>query len=217
MLNTALSVLVTLSLAIGGGAASVWYVLGNQSATGALTIGQWTAYPKIGAPGADPYSKAQLSREGVLALGSAEGVAFSAVEDSAGRPLRLECNYRIEGIAPPARFWTLFAERRSSASMGMTATGRLSALNSQGIVRRADNSFRRNRGPQRHVRQLVGRFRHRSHGRGADRLQLYCGYRRRFGGGQHARHNPAGLRTGRSRKRGHRQCELSCCMPRCSA
>ena len=141
MLNTALSVLVTLSLAIGGGAASVWYVLGNQSATGALTIGQWTAYPKIGAPGADPYSKARVSREGVLALGSAEGVAFSAVEDSAGRPLRLECNYRIEGIAPPARFWTLFAERRSSASMGMTATGRLSALNSQGIVRRADNSF----------------------------------------------------------------------------
>ncbi|HEY5817342.1 MAG TPA: DUF1214 domain-containing protein [Mesorhizobium sp.] len=141
MLKTALTVLLTLSLAIGGGAASVWYVLAGQSGTGALTIGSWTAFPKIGAPDADPYSKARVSREGVLALGSAEGVAFTAVEDSTGRPLRLECNYRIEGIAPPARFWTLFAERRGSASMGVTETGRLSALNSQGVVRRSDNTF----------------------------------------------------------------------------
>ena len=60
MLKTALTVLLTLSLAIGGGAASVWYVLAGQSGTGALTIGSWTAFPKIGAPDADPYSKARV-------------------------------------------------------------------------------------------------------------------------------------------------------------
>ena len=78
MLRTVLLTLATLAIAIGGGAASVWYALELQEGVGAVTIGSWTAYPDIGAPDADPYSKARAAREGLLALGRAEGLAFVA-------------------------------------------------------------------------------------------------------------------------------------------
>ena len=73
MFRTVFLILATLAIAIGGGAASVWYALQAQEGIGAITIGSWTAYPNMGAPDADPYSKARVAREGVLALGRAEG------------------------------------------------------------------------------------------------------------------------------------------------
>lgn len=138
MLKTSLALLLALAVAIGGGAASLAYVLDDPAGTGALSIGDWTAFPKIGAPDADPYSKARAAREGILALGSAEGVAFTASEDSEGQPLRAECSYDIDGVTPPARFWTLFAQGANVEPLYGT---RLPAINSQTILRRADNSF----------------------------------------------------------------------------
>jgi hypothetical protein len=114
-------------LAIGGGAWSLWRVLDNTQGTGALTIGAWTAFPNIGSPDADPYSRARTSREGILALGSAEGIAFTATTDSAGDTLRSECSYRIEGDVPASRFWTLVATTDQPAEENPQ---RLPALNS---------------------------------------------------------------------------------------
>jgi hypothetical protein len=54
MFRTVLLTVVTLTIAIGGGAASVWYALQAQEGVGAVTIGSWTAYPNMGAPDADP-------------------------------------------------------------------------------------------------------------------------------------------------------------------
>ena len=54
MLKTALLALLTLTIAIGGGAASLWYVLDTQDGVGAVSIGGWTAFPDIGTPNADP-------------------------------------------------------------------------------------------------------------------------------------------------------------------
>ena len=140
MLKTASLIALALCVAIGGGAASVWYALQSQEGVGAVTIGGWTAYPDIGTPESDPYSKARVAREGMLALGRAEGLAFLAQRDSNGDALRRECRYTIEGAVPTARFWTLYA-----ADEGMTAidsgTLRANALHSLGVLRRADNSL----------------------------------------------------------------------------
>jgi len=109
MLRHALLVLITLAVAIGGGAASVWYALGAQQGVGAVTVGSWTAYPELGTPDANPYLRARIAREGLLALGRTEGIAFQARRDSDGVPLLRQCRYAIEGVIPPSRIWTIHA------------------------------------------------------------------------------------------------------------
>ncbi|WP_095204292.1 DUF1214 domain-containing protein [Mesorhizobium carmichaelinearum] len=139
MLKNAFLMMLSLAIAIGGGGASVWYALKIQDGVGAIRIGQWTAFPDIGTSAADPYSKARVAREGVLALGRAEGLSFVAENDAAGDQLKRECSYRIEGGFPTARFWTLYA---ADQSLGVVETGkpRLAALQSYEMLRQADNS-----------------------------------------------------------------------------
>jgi hypothetical protein len=140
MLQRIFLTLFVLAVSIGGGAASVWYLLGTQEGIGALTVGGWTAFPKIGTPEADPYSKARIARDGVLSLGRAEGLTFVAERDSEGRPLRRDCSYNVTGSTPPARFWTLFAADKSLVVLD-NGNGRHPATHSREILRRTDNSF----------------------------------------------------------------------------
>jgi hypothetical protein len=140
MIQRALLFLITMSIAIAGGTASVWYVLQSQHGIGALTVGGWTAYPDIGTPDADPYSKARVARDGLLTLGRAEGLVFIADTDSSGAPLLQGCDYRIEGSTPSARFWTLFAADRSLVALAGLG-GRPPAVQSHQIIRQPDNSF----------------------------------------------------------------------------
>ena len=140
MLQRIFLILFVLTISIGGGAASVWYLLSSQEGIGALTVGSWTAFPKIGTPDADPYSKARVAREGVLSLGRAEGLTFVAEQDSDGRPLRRDCSYTIAGTTPPARFWTLFAADKSLVVLS-NGKGPAPATNSQQILRAVDDTF----------------------------------------------------------------------------
>jgi hypothetical protein len=139
MLKTAFVTFLVLCIAVGGGALSVWYALQAQEGVGAVTIGGWTAFPDLGTPEADPYSKARVAREGVLALGRAEGLSFVAQRDSGGDALRQECEYRLEGTVPSARFWTLFPADASGAVVG-SGKRRAAALHSNQLLRMADNS-----------------------------------------------------------------------------
>jgi hypothetical protein len=140
MIRTVILTLATLAIAIGGGAASVWYALNVEEGVGAVTIGSWTAYPDMGAPDADPYSKARQARLGLLPLGRAEGLAFTASSDAGGAPLSRKCSYLIEGSTPPARFWTLYAADRSLRMIPPEGR-RKPALQSLAILRNPDNSF----------------------------------------------------------------------------
>ncbi|MGX8008812.1 DUF1214 domain-containing protein [Mesorhizobium sp. ORM8.1] len=139
MLKTALLTLISLAIAIGLGGYSVWYALNAQDGVGAIRIGRWTAFPDVGSLAADPYSKARVAREGVLALGRAEGLTFVAERDEAGEPLKRECAYTIQGSYPTARFWTLYA---ADQSLGVIGTGkpRQAALQSYEVLRQADNA-----------------------------------------------------------------------------
>lgn len=137
MFRTAFLVLLALVLAIGGGGASVWYALKAQEGVGAVTIAGWTAFPDMGTPDADPYSKARVAREGLLALGRAEGLAFSTQRDSSGERLRRECGYRIEGSVPSSRFWTLHATDDLGALI-RPAIDRSPALQSLSLLRHGE-------------------------------------------------------------------------------
>ncbi len=100
MLRTVFVVALSLAIAIGGGAASVWYALKMPDGLGAVSIGPWTTFPDLGTPDADPYSKARIAREGVLSLGLAEGLTFVAQRDFGRRGAPAELHLHSTGHLP---------------------------------------------------------------------------------------------------------------------
>jgi hypothetical protein len=139
MLRTILLFAIALTIALGGGAASVWLALESFAGVGRVSVGNWTATPLEGTNRADPYTKARFSRGGELALGLAEGIRFVAHTDSAAAPLRRDCTYLVRGVTPPTRFWTLYA----AASPGDTrpVSDRPATVSSRTILRNPDDSF----------------------------------------------------------------------------
>jgi hypothetical protein len=134
-----LGFLLTLAVAATIGLGTTWIAVTQGAAYGGITIGAWTAWPKVGTPEIDPYARAMIARSGELPIGSGDGVAFSARADDAARPLDGRCEVAIAGITPQARYWTItlydLAGRlvaNSIARYGFT---------SQEIVRRADGVF----------------------------------------------------------------------------
>ncbi len=142
VLKSLLAIFLAIVVAILGGAGSVWLALEQAPRFGTASIGPWVAYPEIGTPDADPYSRARFAREGSLALGQAEGVVFTARRDSAGRELDPSCTYRLEGELPPARFWTLYAIDAEAHPTFQAASpdARVMALNSQALLRDEDGT-----------------------------------------------------------------------------
>src|SRR5712692_10374528 len=108
-----------IAAAIGLGA--TWIALTRGTAYGGVTIGVWTAWPKNGTPGIDPYARAMVARTGELPIGSGDGVAFYARVDDAGH-------------APEGRLVANSVQRQ-----GFT---------SQEIIRRSDGSFEIMVGPR---------------------------------------------------------------------
>ncbi|MGN6584526.1 MAG: DUF1214 domain-containing protein [Rhizobiaceae bacterium] len=141
MLRNFFLTLLTFSIAIGGGAASVWYALDADDGFEALRVGAWTAFPALGTPDASPYAKAAAARNGVLALGHAEGIRFLTSRDSSGAPLSRACTYKVAGNTPPARFWTLFPADSRSLRPIEAKDGLPGKLQSWAVVRQADGSF----------------------------------------------------------------------------
>jgi len=141
MLRTLPFALIVLAIALCGGAGSVWLALHGNYGVGAVEIDGWTAFPEVGTPGADTYSKARFAREGGLSLGQSEGVVFVAANDSMGRPLQRACEYAVEGQMPAARFWTLHAADQQRAVLAPLAR-RAPALHSLGMMRDGNGAVR---------------------------------------------------------------------------
>lgn len=138
MLKSTLLTGFTLAIALVGGAGSVWLALERDFSFGAITIGEWIAFPQHGTPDADPYSRARFSRETNLALGRSEGLIFIARHDKEGRPLVAECSYTVQGPMPPARFWTIYAQNAEHETIRIK-DGRQKGLHSQALLRGPDN------------------------------------------------------------------------------
>lgn len=60
-----------------------------------------------GNPDANLYTRAAVAANALLALNREETMYFVASRDDAGKPLRSTCSYRVEGVPPKARWWSI--------------------------------------------------------------------------------------------------------------
>jgi hypothetical protein len=127
-------VAIMLVIAFGGGIVSTLAALEATSGFGSIRIGQWDAFPEAQTVNADPYAKSHRADAGKLLYGTAEGLAFTATVDNQGNRLVGGCRYNIEGVTPPARFWTLYAADMQGNLLD-DGSGRPAALNSRTLLR----------------------------------------------------------------------------------
>ena len=133
-------VLLSLTIAFGGGAWTASRTLKATSGFGAITLGPWSAYPELQTAKADPFAKAHRAGDGRILLGRAEGLVFTANSDATGAALSGRCSYEISGLTPPTRFWTL--RITDDSGNPVEAGPRFPAsLNSWTTLRRADGTF----------------------------------------------------------------------------
>ena len=128
---------LTIAAAIGLGA--TWFAITQGTAYGGVTIGAWTAWPKVGTAGIDPYARAMIARSGELPVGSGDGVAFYARTDDGGRPLDGRCDVALTGITPQARYWTITLYDLEGRLVANSVQRQ--GFTSQEIIRKADGSF----------------------------------------------------------------------------
>jgi hypothetical protein len=115
-----LFVLVACSLLTGIG--SGWALLGERPPFGAVHLGPWQSFPRIGSSDVDPYGRAMLARGPHIPIAVGEGIQFIAQSDSADEALDGRCRYRISGVTLPSRGWTLtVADRSNRALVGALA------------------------------------------------------------------------------------------------
>jgi hypothetical protein len=141
MLRLPFLVALALLTAFGLGIGSAVGMLDASSGFGAIRLGAWTAFPEAQTSAADPYARSHRARAGKLLYASAEGLQFQAEADDAGEPLSPRCTYAMDGLTPPARFWTLYAANADMEPL-TPARYRPGAFNAWNVLRRADGSFR---------------------------------------------------------------------------
>jgi hypothetical protein len=135
-----------LTVAAFVGLGGTWMALTQDQAYGGVSVGAWTAWPRHGTTGIDPYARAMVARSGELPIGSGDGVAFQARHDDGGVPLDGRCDVAISGMTPQARYWTITLYDPDGRLVGNTA-GR-HGFTSHEIVRQSDGSFTLTVGPR---------------------------------------------------------------------
>jgi hypothetical protein len=107
MWKAALFALTALAVGAVLGLGSAWGAVSRLSLSGRVVDGGWTTNLNIGSTAADPYTRAMVARDGLLALARSETVYFTRFADDAGAPLDAACTYRIKGRDLPARWWSV--------------------------------------------------------------------------------------------------------------
>jgi len=96
--------------AVALGLASAWWALKQAPwLNPSVEVGAWRANMHAGSRDAGLYTRATVAVNALLALGREETMYFVATRDDAGQPLRAQCNYRITGVPPQARWWSITA------------------------------------------------------------------------------------------------------------
>ena len=128
------------------GLGATWLSMTRGAAFGAVHIGAWTAWPRTGTVGIDPYARAMIARSGELPIGVGDGVAFYAQADDQGKTFDGRCDVDISGITPTARFWTLTLYDRQGKLVPNSINRH--GFTSQEIIRGSDGSFTIRVGPR---------------------------------------------------------------------
>jgi hypothetical protein len=132
-----LLMMIAVALSVGFGLS--YYALTDGRLFGVAQVGPWAAWPDVGAPSPNPYTRSHLAREAELQLGQAEGLQFVATTDSDGEVLTRDCAYRIDGKTPLATFWTLVAV--DEAGVNIASPESQIAMQSSGIARANDGAI----------------------------------------------------------------------------
>ena len=92
------------------GLGSAWWVLKKAPwMNTTVQVGSWKTNLLAGSQDADIYTRASVAVNALLALDRSETMYFIANKDDSGAPLRSRCTYRVEGVAPKARWWSITA------------------------------------------------------------------------------------------------------------
>lgn len=140
MFRLPIYVLIALTIAFGGGTWATMRILKATSGFGAISVGPWEAFPELQTADADPYARAHRADDGRLLFGRAEGLVFTASRDSDGRSLSASCVYKVDGLTPPARFWTFRVTDRSGMPVAGLPTAPRS-LQSWRLLQDSDGTF----------------------------------------------------------------------------
>jgi hypothetical protein len=138
--------LFAFAVAAAVGLGATWLSLTRGAAFGAVTLGAWTAWPRTGTVGIDPYARAMIARSGELPIGVGDGVAFYAQADDQGKTFDGRCDVDISGITPTARFWTLTLYDLEGKLVANSINRH--GFTSQEIIRGSDGSFTIRIGPR---------------------------------------------------------------------
>ncbi len=106
-MRRAVKIAIWAIVSIGLGIASAFWVVSGSFGRATVSIGPWQTNPLIGSQTADPYVRAAVARNGLLALNRSETVYYTANRDSDGDRLTGRCAYSVVGTALPARWWSL--------------------------------------------------------------------------------------------------------------
>jgi hypothetical protein len=102
---------VLFALVVGGaiGYFTVQPMLKLITKLGRIKNGPWFTSLAAGSASANPYLKTWIAEHGLLALAKSETLYFHAYVDDTDQRLLGDSNYRIEGKAPHARWWSITA------------------------------------------------------------------------------------------------------------
>jgi hypothetical protein len=120
------------------GIMSAWWVLKYAPwMTTSVAVGAWKSNLRAGSPDADMYTRASVALNALLALGRDETMYFVATQDDSGQPLKSHCSYRVEGVPPQARWWSVTAYAKDlflfdAPNRQYSLNGTTAVLNPQG-------------------------------------------------------------------------------------
>jgi hypothetical protein len=107
ILFRAISLILTVTLAIGVGVWSSRYMISRGSPLSTDMYGPWQHWRDFGRESADPYTKAHIASSGKLRVSADSAGIFEARTDSQGARLHSSCNYKIEGASLPGLWWSI--------------------------------------------------------------------------------------------------------------
>lgn len=99
-----ISLIAAILLALGASMLAI-----NAQESGSISIGPWQTNVHTGSNKASSYLRAWVALNAPWALNSSEVIYFLADTDSQGNELDCNCHYRIEGLEPRTRWWSIAA------------------------------------------------------------------------------------------------------------
>lgn len=136
VVTSILAFIVALTLGLG----SAWYMIAEGSPLTTGHIGPWSVWYSAGNPAPDPYTRAYQARIGRLPITTTNALYFYASTDGAGKTLRSDCDYIIEGRPINAMWWSLALY--DGAGRLIANKARRHAFSRNDVLRRPDGAFR---------------------------------------------------------------------------